>query len=322
MPVTIKTIAKQCGMDISTVSRALRGDERVKPETRERIRALADALGYRPNLAARSLQSGKTKTIWFVISDLANSFERALAEPASALFNEKKYDMLVALYRHDQRAYQRILTRLGQGVADAAMVVPGNSWQLNDYEELLSKKVPLIFLDRYIEGMNACVVTTANFDSAGQLVDMCLEQGSEEFVVIMADNDTAAKARLRGASAQLEKRGCRYHLIPPEEVDEFKVNCQHDKLAVVANGQDLIRRFLLANKEQLLNRDVVLATYDNWHGEPDPASVVLVCIQDFTRMAEIAVAKLTDALNNPNYSPEMEIVEVPPREIKVITPMF
>jgi len=67
MKVTLKTIAESAGVSITTVSRALAGYDDVNAATRERVIAIAERLGYEPNLAARHLRSKQTRTIGMVI---------------------------------------------------------------------------------------------------------------------------------------------------------------------------------------------------------------------------------------------------------------
>lgn len=66
--VSLKQLAQHLGMDVSTVSRALRDDPRVKPETTRTIHRLAKEMGYRPNVAARALRGGKTGRVAVLLS--------------------------------------------------------------------------------------------------------------------------------------------------------------------------------------------------------------------------------------------------------------
>ncbi|RVT81802.1 LacI family transcriptional regulator [Rhodobacteraceae bacterium CCMM004] len=66
--IGLKDLARELGMDVSTVSRALRQDPRVRAETRQSVRALADRLGYRPNAAARALKGGMTDRVAVLLS--------------------------------------------------------------------------------------------------------------------------------------------------------------------------------------------------------------------------------------------------------------
>ena len=97
--VTSKDIARKLRISQSTVSRALRGDPRVAPETTARVLEAARQMNYTPNLAARSLITRKTGTVGVVVSDITNPFypelleilhnEFALAGYRTILFNEQ-----------------------------------------------------------------------------------------------------------------------------------------------------------------------------------------------------------------------------------------
>lgn len=67
-PVGLKTLAAELGVDVSTVSRALRDDPRVRPETRRAVQDLAQRYDYRPNAAARALRGGKTGRVAVLLS--------------------------------------------------------------------------------------------------------------------------------------------------------------------------------------------------------------------------------------------------------------
>ena len=83
--MTLKTLAQSLGLSITTVSRALDGYADVAPGTRERVRAAADAMGYRPNAAARRLRRGTTEVVMLVLPTLPGRFEcRPQPGPAGA----------------------------------------------------------------------------------------------------------------------------------------------------------------------------------------------------------------------------------------------
>lgn len=70
--VSLRDVAEQAGVSFQTVGKALRGEGRVAPATRQRIQEVADALGYMPNSVARSLKTQSTRSIGFVASGLAS----------------------------------------------------------------------------------------------------------------------------------------------------------------------------------------------------------------------------------------------------------
>ena len=69
---TLKDIANACGYSVNTVSRALRGDERLSEATRSLIRETAGRMGYIPNTMASSLRSGRSHMIAVIVNDLHN----------------------------------------------------------------------------------------------------------------------------------------------------------------------------------------------------------------------------------------------------------
>jgi LacI family transcriptional regulator len=99
MKVTLKTIAEESGFSITTVSRALAGYDDVNKETRQRIIAIAEQLGYQPNLAARHLRSKHTQTIGMVIpltSYFSDPFFMELLSGVGRQAAEYGFDLLLS----------------------------------------------------------------------------------------------------------------------------------------------------------------------------------------------------------------------------------
>lgn len=322
MGVTLHTIAEKCKVDVSTVSRALRDDPRVKPETHQRIHLTAKELGYFPNLHARSLQSGKTRTIWFIMPSLMPPLERETAEYASQFLIQQQYDMLVAVHNHDPSAHRRLLERLEQGVADAAMIIPGSKLNMPELKRLIEKKFPMIFIDRHYEELKTTVVTNANYESSQRLVEFCHTQGAEEFIVLHEAVNPAAKARLDGTIRKIKAIDCKYHIFSDGSVASRQLKLTESTIAILANSQSGAHHFVTQNRSVFTGKKIVVGTYDHWHGEPDPAEKVFVCIQNFRRMAEIATDRLMKILKNSGKTRETEFIEVPPLEYREISRQF
>ncbi len=116
MQVTLKDIAKKSGYSITTVSRALAGYTDVNEETRRHIIAIADTLGYQPNLLARQLRNQRTQTLGLIIPSADNSisnefFSQLLLGIGDAASNAG-YDLLVSAHvpgEPEMAAYRRIV---------------------------------------------------------------------------------------------------------------------------------------------------------------------------------------------------------------------
>ena len=74
MPSSIRDVANLAGVSIATVSHVLNGTRNVNPETRKRVEKSIETLNYSVNAAARTLRSGSSKTIGFVVSNLSSTF--------------------------------------------------------------------------------------------------------------------------------------------------------------------------------------------------------------------------------------------------------
>ena len=71
--VSMKDIAQRCGVSVATVSKALSGQPDIGPETRDRIRSVAEEMGYVTNSAARALKANRTYNIGILFVDEQNS---------------------------------------------------------------------------------------------------------------------------------------------------------------------------------------------------------------------------------------------------------
>ena len=115
MRVTLKTIAEEAGLSITTVSRALAGYDDVNEATRQRIIAIAKRLGYEPNLAARHLRSKHTQTIGMVIpltSYFSDPFFMELLSGVGRQAAEYGYDLLLTAQQPGEEelgAYRRMV---------------------------------------------------------------------------------------------------------------------------------------------------------------------------------------------------------------------
>ena len=96
VPVTARDVARVAGVSISTVSRALAKPDEVSPETRDKVLTTARGMGYRPNLAARGLITGRTGNIGLLVPDLENPFFSAVAKGVQGKARTAGYAVVLA----------------------------------------------------------------------------------------------------------------------------------------------------------------------------------------------------------------------------------
>jgi DNA-binding LacI/PurR family transcriptional regulator len=95
MAVTLHDVARRAGVSIKTVSQVVNGRARVSASTRQRVLAVIDELGYRPNLSARSLRSGRTHVISLIIPTLRNAYFAELADEVMVAATEHGLSVLI-----------------------------------------------------------------------------------------------------------------------------------------------------------------------------------------------------------------------------------
>jgi LacI family transcriptional regulator len=145
---TIEDVAKRAGVSNVTVSRVVHGEKWVREETRVGVENAMRDLGYRPNVAARSMRSGKTHSVGFIMADLTNGFNALVAETAQSALLDAGYVMFVGSSRYDTHREQRLIHLLEERQADGLLL------SLNDDEdpavlaELEQLRLPFVALDR------------------------------------------------------------------------------------------------------------------------------------------------------------------------------
>ena len=317
MRTTLHDIARRCKVDVSTVSRALRGDPQVKPRTQKAIAKVAAEMDYHPNLAARSLVAGRTHTVWMIVPTLANFLEREPCERASVFLREAGYDLLVSLYGAEDRTYEHLIQRLDQGVADGAIIIAGldSHEPATPFKNLLPRGFPFVFLDRHTEAVPAPVVTTDNEAGAQQLARLCVAHGARQAIVHFGAHNPVDQARCRGAVDELHALGCLATIVSDGALP-LAYAADMEPLALLASSQDTACRFLSRHEGQI-QRPRMIGVFDDWYGEPNPGETVFSCVQDFEHMTRLAVNQLLDLIQK-KLVLQHHITRVPPREYQTI----
>ena len=93
--VNIADVAREAGVSVQTVSRALNNKGEISQETRERVLETVERLGYRPNTLARGLVTQKTSTLGLVVPDIANPFFSEVARGAEDAAHQAGYSLLL-----------------------------------------------------------------------------------------------------------------------------------------------------------------------------------------------------------------------------------
>jgi LacI family transcriptional regulator len=210
-PVTLRDIARVTGVSVNTVSRALTGKSDVNAETKVRVQAAAERLGYQPNMAARSLVLGRTRSLGLVVSDCTNPFYATLIRAVEDVAYRSGYSLLLATSNETGKREAAALQMLGERRIDGLLLSPV-AVEAPHLGPILGGTLPCVLLTRRPTGYKGLFVGTDNGHAAELATRHLLELGHQRIAhVTLSDGGISAQMRLQGYRRELARAS-----IPPD----------------------------------------------------------------------------------------------------------
>ncbi|ALV07149.1 LacI family DNA-binding transcriptional regulator [Roseateles depolymerans] len=141
---TLVEVARAAGVTAATVSNVLRNRGKVGEETRRRVLAAVESMGYRPNLMARALVEGKPHTMALVVSSIANPFYPEFALEVERAARKLGYFLLVCNTNDDPAQERAYLDAVGGALAQGVIVMNADFVQLDALQDLRRRGVPVV----------------------------------------------------------------------------------------------------------------------------------------------------------------------------------
>ncbi len=195
--VTIKDVAKEAGVAISTVSNVLNNVDIVSPETKKRVLETVERLKYVPNMNAKFLKSNKKNTIGLFLSSIQGDYYRMLMQAVHLQCKLKNY--LLNIYISNENTSEEIYSMIISSGVEGAIVL--NERLSDEYIDRLSKaKMPIVFIDREIAGSHMSSVIIDNAEGTNIALEYLIKQGHRRIGFLHGiynyDDDTRYKAYL------------------------------------------------------------------------------------------------------------------------------
>ena len=159
---TIPDVADLAGVSTATAGRALGGYGSVSPDVRDRVAAAAAKLKYRRNALARSMITGTTHTIGLVVADIENPFFARAARGIADAAHAAGYEVLLTNADEDPATERAAVRALIEKRVDGLIIAPASTQEVPHLVELKTHGVPVVQLDRAIEGIEADAVVVDN----------------------------------------------------------------------------------------------------------------------------------------------------------------
>lgn len=206
IPVTIRDVASHCGVSISTVSRALNKYTDISHETKERVLASVEELGYIPNIIGRGLSSKNSKGIGFIVSGLLdiNRHDNQWSLILQGIYKfalEKGLE--VSIYTNDssvgnQRTYEQFCRERSL----AGAVLCGITTKDAYFRTLMATEIPCVLIDVPIVGKQTGCVSIDNVEASRDIAEYLISLNHSKFLIIAGKKDAAVTLeRIAGTNA-------------------------------------------------------------------------------------------------------------------------
>lgn len=206
---SIHDIAKELNISATTVSFVLNGkaeEKRISGELKTKVLDYTKAIGYQPNLIAKSLRTGKTKIIGMLVEDIANPFFSSVSRAVEDIAYTLGYKIFFASTENDTEKTKALLKVFGDRQVDGYIIAPPPGIE-DDIQTLLDNEIPFILFDRYFQKLHTNNVVTDNLNGACHAVEHLQQNGYKKIgFVTLSSEQIQMNERLNGYVQAIAKK--------------------------------------------------------------------------------------------------------------------
>jgi len=207
MRVTIRDVARQAGVSVKTVSRVINGDGPVREATRRRVRAVIEALHYRPNAVARSLVTRRTMTLGLLIADVTNPFFPEVVRGVEDAGKAAGYTVLLGNTDEDPAQEERYLTLMQERQVDG-LVLSGSRVEEGVLKAVADSVPWMVLINRQVHHPRILSILVDNADATAQATAFLIRRGYRRIAYLLGPSRAeAAQLRFEGYRRALQNHG-------------------------------------------------------------------------------------------------------------------
>jgi LacI family transcriptional regulator len=227
---TLKQIAKELNVSVSTVSKALNDSPEISEQTKTRIKEYAKLKNYKPNVIGLNLKNRKTKTIGVIIPNILNSFFAKVFSGIEKIADEKGYNVIMCISNESLAKESHTLDMLSNGTIDGFILsISEEAQKLQEYthfKDIINEGTPIVMFDRISDEVACDKVVVDDFDSALNATQHLINTGCKNIALFSSiDNLSIGKLRLEGYLQALKNNNIAVNtnlIIRTESEDELK----------------------------------------------------------------------------------------------------
>ena len=312
--VTSAEVARLAGVSQSAVSRVFTPGASVSAKTMEKVRAAAEELGYRPNVLARSLITGRTRIIGLVVAYLENQFYPMALELLSRALQARGYHILVFMAENSTERVAQVMSELLDYQVDG--IITASVAMSNDLTTRCDGAgIPVVMFNRGQDDARLSEVTSDNVNGARRAAEFLIKGGHKRIAHVMGwQGSSTGRDRAEGFKQAMQAAGLQpFAMVDgtysrekaaavtrelcqgPERPDAIFVGNDHMAFAVM----DTLRHELGLRVPQ----DVSVVGYDDVPMAAWPAYGLTTIRQPVNRMVEATVAALLNQIEGSSSAP-------------------
>lgn len=247
--ITIRDIAKKCGVSVSTVSRAINNHPDINGETKEKVMQIIKDYHYIPNNSARNLKRTESNTIAVLIKGISNPFFNSMLKVFEREIQKRKYSFL--LQRVEERDDEiDIALQLEKEKRLKGIVFLGGFFSQSE-EKLKQLKVPFILstggVSDKINRRYYSSVTVDDFCESHKMVNYLCKLGHKSIAIVAAppDDESIGKLRLHGYKKALEDNKIQFN----QDLVRYIVQNERLETFSMEYGYKVTKELLLSGSE-------------------------------------------------------------------------
>lgn len=312
--ITIKDIATQAQVSISTVSFVINGKGQkmgISTNVIKKVQDVAEKLNYRPSMIATSLRTGKTRSIGLIVEDISNQFFSDLARVIEDEAKNIDYRVFYCSTGDDDERSEELIHSLLQANVDGFIITPTQNLE-SSIDLLLKLKKPVVLIDRYFPGQKVSHVVMDNYEGSHSATKFLINKGCKNIAVVNNTSEMVQmKLREEGYRDALKEEGLynenlvlhmEYHSNEEDRIASivkfFKKNAEIDAVLFLTNYMGLtgLQAFKDMGIEIPGNISVIsFDDHDSFKLHTPTISVVAQPIEDIAiKSIQLLMSQMTD----------------------------
>jgi len=208
--ISLKSIAEELNISATTVSFILNGkakEKHISSKLTKKVLEYVAEIKYQPNQLARSLRTGKSNILVFMVEDISNSFFSKLARVIEDIANAKGYKVIFCSNENDDSRSVDLINIFSLRQVDGFIIVPSPGIQ-HTIKKLLDENIPVVLLDRYFEDVDCNIVVINNKEASYDATSHLIKNNYKNIVFITTDTQqTQMLDRLEGYKQAVAENG-------------------------------------------------------------------------------------------------------------------